>query len=78
MRTLLGALRSKTIWFNFITGLLAILALPEINILIPSSFLPSLAIINAVGNLFLRFLTNQPLSGKVNSVDYYDYRLRKT
>ena len=65
MKTLLGALRSKTIWFNLITGILAILALPEIVAVLPVTFLPQLAVINALGNLILRVLTNQPLAGKV-------------
>ncbi len=64
MQTLLGALKSKTMWFNAITGLLAILALPEVTTLIPTSFLPNLAIINALGNLILRVLTDQPLANK--------------
>ena len=59
------AFKSKTIWFNIITGLLAILSLPEIVAVLPATFLPQLAIINAVGNLILRVLTNQPLAGKV-------------
>ena len=65
MKTLLGALRSKTIWFNLITGTLAILALPEIVELVPAEWLSKLAIVNAVGNLILRFITNKPLAGKI-------------
>lgn len=64
MKTFLGALKSKTMWFNLITGVLAVLALPEIVALIPATYLGKLLIINAVGNLILRMLTNQPLSAK--------------
>lgn len=60
-----GALRSKTIWFNLITGTLAILATPEIVQVVPVEWLPKIAIINAIGNLILRFLTNGSLAGKI-------------
>ncbi len=64
MNTIKGAIRSKTMWFNIITGVLAVLSLKEITTLMPQTFLPNLAVINALGNLVLRMLTNQPLSGK--------------
>ena len=64
MNTIKGAIRSKTMWFNLITAVLAMLSLKEITTLMPQTFLPNLAVINAVGNLILRVLTNQPLAGK--------------
>lgn len=65
MNTFLGALKSKTMWLNAITLVLAILSLPEIVAVLPVVWLPILAIINAVGNLILRTLTNQSLASKV-------------
>ncbi len=64
MNIIRGAFRSRTMWFNLITGVLAILALPEIIALIPAAYLGKLLIINAVGNLILRLLTNQSLVDK--------------
>ena len=62
---ILGALKSKTMWFNAITLLLAMFALPEFVSLLPVSALPYLAFINGFGNLILRSITSQPLSSKV-------------
>ena len=65
MNTLLGALKSKTMWFNTITLLLAVLSLQEVVAILPQEALRYIVIVNGVGNLILRVLTNQPLSGKV-------------
>ena len=64
-KSFLGALKSKTMWFNAITFVLAVLSLKEVVAVLPASFIPHLVFINAIGNLILRTVTNQPLSGKV-------------
>lgn len=65
LKIFLGSLKSKTMWFNTITGLLAVLALPEIVAIIPSAWLPAMIIINSVGNLILRTITNESLAAKI-------------
>lgn len=60
MDTIKGALKSKTVWFNAITG-----ALELTNAF--GGFLPpgvGMAV-NVVGNVILRFVTSEPLSSKV-------------
>jgi hypothetical protein len=52
---------SKTLWFNVITVLLAVLALPELVSLIPEDSMPYIALANGIGNMILRFLTTQPI-----------------
>ena len=63
-KTFLGALRSKVMWFNVITFVLALLALPEIVAIIPMGWLPTMIIVNSVGNFILRMMTNESLVGK--------------
>jgi hypothetical protein len=60
-KKLIGALKSKTVWFNIITG-----ALELINALaVPLGIQPGvLTIVAAVGNVALRFLTSHPLEQK--------------
>lgn len=53
---------SKALWFNFLTGVLAVLALPEFVALVPSEALQYLAMINAVGNMLLRLITSERLT----------------
>lgn len=60
MDTLKGLLKSKVFWFNAITGSLE-LANVFAAVLPPGSAM----IINAVGNVALRFVTSEPLSAKV-------------
>lgn len=67
-RALQGAFLSKTIYFNLIVLVLAILTLPEFVAVIPVGFLPYLGIITAVGNIILRAITGQPLAGKVKKL----------
>lgn len=54
--------QSKTIWLNIITGVLAILALPEFISLLPVSELPYVALVNAVGNAILRMINTTTIS----------------
>ena len=54
---------SKTVWFNVITIILAVIALPEFVSIISPSLLPYIALVNSVGNLLLRvFFTSQPVT----------------
>lgn len=54
--------QSKTVWFNIITFVLIILALPQFISVEPSSWIPYIALLGAVGNTVLRvFFTAQPI-----------------
>ena len=56
-------LQSKTVWFNLITFVLALIALPSFISILPASIIPDIAIINSIGNLILRvFFTSQPIT----------------
>lgn len=57
MEQLKSALKSKTIWFNLVTGLVSIAGVLPID---PATS----ALIVAVGNVALRFITTEPLSAK--------------
>lgn len=46
--------QSKTNWFNLISLVLAVLALPQFISILPVNALPVIAFINALGNLILR------------------------
>lgn len=52
---------SKTLWLNIVSLFLAILALPEFISVLPVSALPYIALLNALGNMALRFITNQAI-----------------
>jgi len=55
---------SKTLWFNAIMFVLAVLALPQFIALLPVSWLTYIATITAIGNLILRtFFTSGPVTG---------------
>ena len=55
--------KSKTFYFNAITLVLAIIALPDFVSILPGTLLPYLAFVNAVGNLVLRtFFSPSPLT----------------
>jgi hypothetical protein len=58
--TIKGALKSKTVWFNVVTGTLEI-----VNVL-NGSVIPSAVAgtVITVGNIVLRFLTTKPLDQK--------------
>lgn len=50
---------SKTVWFNIVTGILALLAFPQLISIIPAAAEPYIAILNALGNYVLRvYFTN--------------------
>ena len=54
-------LQSKTVYFNIITFVLLVLAMPEFISIIPVSWLQPIAFTAAIGNLILRvFFTSQP------------------
>ena len=53
---------SKTIWFNIISGAVAIFALPEFISVLPAVVLPYVALLNAIGNTVLRFITDKGIS----------------
>lgn len=53
---------SKTMWFNAISLLIAVLSATDIIPLFPSSWAPRIAGLVAVANLFLRFVTVRPVA----------------
>lgn len=56
--------QSKSLWFNLITIILAVLALPEFVSILPPAWLVYLGFINAIGNMIIRtFFTNGPVTG---------------
>jgi hypothetical protein len=59
MDSVKGALKSKTVWFNVITGVLEIANLFA-TVLPPGT----MTAINVIGNVALRFVTSKPLSEK--------------
>lgn len=55
--------KSKTVIFNVITFLLAVIALPEFSSIIPVDYLPVIALVNSIGNIILRvYFTAQPIT----------------
>ena len=55
--------QSKTVWFNIVTGLLALVAFPQFISLVPSSAEPYIALVNAMGNWLLRvYFTSEPIN----------------
>lgn len=57
MDNIKNALKSKTIWFNLITGVVSVAGILPIDPAIS-------ALIVAVGNVALRFVTSVPLEAK--------------
>ncbi len=55
---------SKTFWFNLVTFVVALAAVPDFISLLPASVLPYLPFVSVVGNMVLRtyFPSAQPLS----------------
>lgn len=54
---------SVTFWFNLITGITGVLALPEVVAIIPKGWLEVVAVVNPVGNFLIRqFLTATPIT----------------
>ena len=64
-----GLLLSKTFYFNLITGVLAVLALPEVVAIIPLEYLPVIGLFTAIGNIVLRTITNLPLNEKTSLLE---------
>jgi hypothetical protein len=60
LKTLRGALRSRVVWFNVITG-----SMEVANALSPVVPPGTVTAVNVAGNIALRFLTSQPLADKV-------------
>jgi hypothetical protein len=52
--------KSKTVWLNSITFVLAVMALPEFISIIPASALPYITFINVLGNTVLRVFFGPP------------------
>jgi hypothetical protein len=53
---------SKTVWFNIIVLIVAMLALPEFISVIPGSWIPFTVLIGGFGNLILRiFYTSESI-----------------
>ena len=56
-------LLSKTNWFNTLSLILFILALPNFVAVVPERYLPTIGILTAVGNYILRtYFTSQPIT----------------
>lgn len=56
-----SVLKSRTMYVNLAAGILAVLSVPEIYGLIPLEYLPTLAALTAVLNMFLRTQTVRPV-----------------
>jgi len=50
--------KSKTKWFNILSTALLVLSMPEIAGVLPESLIPWLALTTALGNFWLRSITN--------------------
>jgi hypothetical protein len=46
--------QSKTIWFNIISGIIGVLAIPQFISVLPSFVLNYVVVVNAIGNWILR------------------------
>lgn len=53
--------KSKTILFNIASLALLVMALPEFTAVLPAGWVPIIALVNAVGNLWLRTITARPV-----------------
>lgn len=60
MSTLQGLLKSKTFWFNLISGVIMFLSETHGKV-VPTEIATSIIV---AGNIVLRFLTNKPLNEK--------------
>jgi hypothetical protein len=51
--------QSKTLYLNLITGIIAVLALPTVLQVVPTSWMPAIGIVDSIGNWVLRvYFTN--------------------
>jgi hypothetical protein len=60
---------SRTLWLNAIAFVVAVLTLPNLGAVVPSSWLPGIGLLTAIGNMALRFATTQPLSTPTAAAD---------
>ena len=52
---------SKTVWFNIITAVCLVFALPEFISVLPATAIPYITLAGAIGNMILRiFYTKKP------------------
>ena len=55
--------QSRVVWFNIVTGILALIAFPQFISIVPASAEPWIALINAIGNWVLRvYFTSTPIT----------------
>jgi len=53
---------SKTVYFNIVSAILAIIALPDFISIIPVSAMPLIALLSSIGNWVLRvYFTSKPI-----------------
>ena len=70
IENLTGAMKSLTIWFNgILLGILPLLdmileSMPQLHDYLPDNIYKMVGVIAVVGNIVLRFKTNQPLKDK--------------
>ena len=53
---------SRTIWFNVLTGVVALFAAPDVLAVLPANSGPVLAAAIAAINILLRYITTEPVS----------------
>ena len=56
--------KSKTVWFNILSTFLVILSIPELAQILPEAWLPWLGLFVALGNIYLRFVSNKEITLK--------------
>ena len=54
----------RTIAFNVLTGALLLASLPEFIAVLPSEWVPWVALFNVLGNMGLRYITTTPMGRK--------------
>ena len=61
--------KSRTLWLNFASVILAIAAMPQTLAVIPLDWLPWVGLVVGLGNKFLRFDTDTAI-GPTDDVDF--------
>lgn len=56
--------RSRTWWFNAVTGGIAFVMLPEVTAILPPEWIKWIAFVNVAGNMVMRSITAGGLSLK--------------
>jgi hypothetical protein len=56
--------RSRTLWWNALALVAAVLALPEVVAVLPATWLPTIGAVIAVGNILLRLNTSEGLRAR--------------